>query len=140
MGGQGRGVGCWASRRGGYNEAMIGILIIDHGSRRPEANAQLHDMANRVAVRLPPGTRIALAHLDVSAPTIADGVATLLSQGVDDLLVLLYFLADGTHVSVDIPAQVRAALASRPDVRVTIGGALGPDDALAGLMLRRVGL
>jgi sirohydrochlorin ferrochelatase len=119
---------------------MLGLLIIDHGSRRPEANAQVVDMAERVARLVPAGTPIATAHLDVCAPTIADGVATLLAQGVDELHVLLYFLADGRHVREDIPALVRAALAAQPQVRVVLGGALGPDDLLAALMLRRAGL
>ncbi len=118
---------------------MLGLLIVDHGSRRAEANAQLLDMAARVARLVPPGTPIATAHLDICAPSIADGIATLLAQGVDELRVLLYFLADGRHVSEDIPAQVRAALAGRPEVRVVLGGALGPDDLLATLMLRRAG-
>ena len=119
---------------------MLGLLIVDHGSRRPAANAQVLDMAARVARLVPAGTPITTAHLDICPPTIADGIAVLLAQGVDELRVLLYFLADGRHVSEDIPAQVRAALAVRPDVRVTLAGALGPDDALAGLMLVRAGL
>lgn len=119
---------------------MIGVLLIDHGSRRAEANAQLLDMARRVAARLPPETPLATAHLDVCPPTIADGIAALLAQGVDDLRVLPYFLADGRHLQQDIPAQVRAALAARPQVRVAIGAALGPDDVLAGLLLVRGGL
>ena len=119
---------------------MLGLLIIDHGSRRPEANAQVLDMAQRVARLVPAGTPIATAHLDVCPPTIAEGIATLLAQGVDELSVLLYFLADGRHVREDIPGLVRAALATHPQVRVAIGEALGPDDVLAALMLRRAGL
>jgi len=117
---------------------MLGLLLVDHGSRRPEANAQLNDMAARVA-RLRPGVVLATAHLDVCAPTIGDGIAALLARGCDEIRVLLYFLSDGRHAREDIPALVRAALAQRPDVRVTIGGALGPDDGLAELMLKRAG-
>lgn len=118
---------------------MLGLLIVDHGSRRAEANAQLDDMAERVAA-LSPGHPIATAHLDVCAPTIADGVDSLLSRGADEIAVLMYFLSDGRHVREDVPALVRAALSGRPDVRVRLGGALGPDDALARLMLARAGV
>jgi len=119
---------------------VIGVLLIDHGSRRAEANAQVEDMARRVALLLPAGTPIATAHLDVCPPTIADGIGQLLARGVDELRVLPYFLADGRHLQEDVPGQVRAALATHPQVRAAIGGALGPDDALAELMLRRAGL
>jgi len=114
--------------------------MVDHGSRRVEANEQILDMARRVALLVPDGTPIATAHLEVCAPTIADGIAELLAQGVDELRVLLYFLSDGRHAREDIPALVHAALAARPEVRVTIAGALGPDDLLARLMLLRAGL
>ncbi|HAT10394.1 MAG TPA: cobalamin biosynthesis protein CbiX [Planctomycetes bacterium] len=119
---------------------MLGILLVDHGSRRAEANAQLDDMAARVARLLPPGTPLATAHLDVCAPTIADGIAVLLARGCDELRVLLYFLSDGRHVREDIPGLVRAALAAHPQVRWSMGGALGPDDVLAQLMLARAGI
>jgi sirohydrochlorin cobaltochelatase len=119
---------------------MLGLLVVDHGSRRSEANLQLDDMAARVARLVPPGTPIATAHLDVCAPTIADGCARLLFSGCSEIRVLLYFLSDGRHAREDIPALVAAALAPYPQVRWTVGGALGPDDALAALMLRRAGL
>ncbi len=117
---------------------MLGLLLVDHGSRRAEANAQLDDMAARIAA-LMPGTPLVTAHLDVCVPTIAEGVAALLGRGVDEIAVLMYFLSDGRHVREDIPAQVRAALAARPEVRLRLGGPLGPDDALARLMLARAG-
>lgn len=118
---------------------MLGLLVVDHGSRRPEANAQLDDMAARIA-RLQPSVPLATAHLDVCAPTIPDGVAALLARGVDEIAVLMYFLSDGRHVREDVPALVHGALAARPEVRVRFGGALGPDDLLASLMLARAGL
>ncbi len=118
---------------------MLGLLVVDHGSRRSEANAQLDDIAQRVAL-LMPSTPLVTAHLDVCSPTIAEGIAQLLAQDVDEIAVLMYFLGDGRHVSTDVPGQVRAALAGRPDVRVRLGRALGPDDVLARLMLSRAGL
>lgn len=119
---------------------MLGLLLIDHGSRRAQANAQVVEMARRVAGLVPAGTPIVTAHLEVCPPTIAEGIAALLAQGVDALHVLPYFLSDGRHLGEDIPGQVRAALAGQPSVRVVFGGALGPDDVLAELMLRRAGL
>lgn len=118
---------------------MLGLLVVDHGSRRPEANEQLLDMVAHLA-RLAPGTPMASAHLDICAPTISAGVAGLLSQGVDEIAVLMYFLSDGRHVREDVPALVRAALATRPDVRVHLGGPLGPDERLARLMMERAGV
>lgn len=121
------------------SRAMLGLLLVDHGSRRAEANAQLDDMAARVR-RLRPDAVVAAAHMEIAAPSIADGFATLVKQGATRVVVLPYFLSDGRHLSTDIPALAAAAAAQHPGVTVSIGKALGPHDALATLLLERSGL
>ena len=118
---------------------MLGLLLVDHGSRRAEANAQLDDMAARVR-RTRPDAVVAAAHMEIAAPSIADGFAALVTQGATRVVVLPYFLSDGRHLSADIPALATEAAAKHPGVTVTIGKALGPHDALAALLLERAGL
>ena len=54
--------------------------------------------------------------------------------------VLPYFLSDGKHITVDVPKLVEAACARCPGMTWQVGSALGPDDALARLLLQRCGL
>lgn len=118
---------------------MLGLLLVDHGSRRAEANAQLADMAARVAA-LRPADLVELAHLEQAEPSIAQGLARLAQRGATRVQVLPYFLSDGRHTREDIPKHCAEAAAALPGLTVTIAPALGPHDALATLLLSRAGL
>ena len=116
----------------------IGLLVVDHGSRRAGSNAQLADMAARVA-RLRPDCLVGHAHMEIAQPDIPTACADLAAQGASDITILLYFLSDGRHVSEDIPA-LAATAASRLGLPVRVGASLGPHDLLARLLLERGGV
>lgn len=115
---------------------MLGLLLIDHGSRRAESNQQLEDMATRVR-RLRPDAAVAAAHMEIATPDLATAFAALVNQGAKRIVILPYFLSDGRHLMQDIPALVASAAANHPGITYSIGGALGPHDALAALLLER---
>jgi sirohydrochlorin ferrochelatase len=115
---------------------MLGLLLIDHGSRRTESNRQLEDMAARVR-RLRPDAVVAAAHMEIAAPDLATAFALLVSEGAQHVVILPYFLSDGRHLTQDIPALAKAAAAGHAGVTYAIGAALGPHDALAALLLER---
>lgn len=117
---------------------MLGLLLIDHGSRRAESNQQLEDMAIRVR-RLRPDAVVAAAHMEIAMPDLATAFAALVELGAKRIVILPYFLSDGRHLTQDIPALVANAAASHPGITYSIGGALGPHDALAALLLERGG-
>lgn len=119
--------------------SRLGLLLVDHGSRRAESNAQLNDMAERVA-RFHPGVPVFASHMEIAPPDIATGIADLVARGATEIVVLLYFLSDGRHSTKDVPELVHAALGAHPGVTARIGQALGPHDALAKLLLERAGL
>ncbi len=119
-----------------HGSAMLGLLLIDHGSRRAESNRQLDDMAERVR-RLRPDAAVFAAHMEIAPPDLATGFAALVAQGATRIIILPYFLSDGRHLSQDIPTLAAAAAVSHPGVSYTIGAALGPHDALAALLLER---
>jgi sirohydrochlorin ferrochelatase len=115
---------------------MLGLLLIDHGSRRAESNQQLEDMATRVR-RLRPEALVAAAHMEIAPPDLATAFAALVRQGAEGIVILPYFLSDGRHLTQDIPTLAAAAAANHPGIRYVIGTALGPHDALAALLLER---
>ena len=117
---------------------MLGLLLVDHGSRRAQSNAQLEDMAQRVQA-LRPGAVVRAVHMEITEPTIAQGIDSLAAAGATEIRVLMYFLSDGRHSREDVPALVSAAMEAHPGIRVTCGQALGPHDVLAALLLERAG-
>lgn len=113
------------------------ILLVDHGSRRAEANAQLEAVADRVRTRAA-GTIVEVAHLEIAEPSIGQGIEACVEQGATRIVVHPFFLAPGRHTSDDIPAQVARAVRSHPNVQIRISEPLGDHAALIDVILERV--
>lgn len=113
-----------------------GFLLVDHGSRRTLSNQQLEAMAAMLQQRYPDIPCIA-AHMEIAQPDIATAARRLISAGVNHIHVLCYFLSNGRHISDDIPQLVKEALAEEPSCSYDIASALGPDELLADLLIKR---
>jgi len=113
------------------------ILLVDHGSRRREANELLERVAAQVAERRPE-TIVSCAHMDLARPTIAEGIETCAAAGAEEVVVHPYFLGPGSHSSADIPRLVQAAASKHPGLRVCITEPLGLHPKLVDVILDRV--
>src|SRR5690606_19901689 len=88
---------------------MLALLLIDHGSRRAEANETVAGVAALVAA-LGTAPIVRHAHMELAHPTIVEGVAACLEAGATELIAIPYMLGPGRHSREDIPAMVREAL------------------------------
>ena len=70
-------------------------------------------------------SKVAVAHMELAQPSIADAIAELASQGETDVVVVPYFLSPGRHITQDIPALVASAQEANPGVRCSIAGPIG---------------
>ena len=61
----------------------------------------------------------------------------VIDRGAHEIVVVPYFLAPGSHSTDDIPRQARKAAAEHAGVSVRVTPPLGPDPALARLVLER---
>jgi sirohydrochlorin ferrochelatase len=113
------------------------ILLVDHGSRRAEANTLLEDVADQVRERATDAI-VEVAHLEIAEPDIAAGIDTCVAKGASQIVVHPYFLGPGRHTSEDIPAQVARAQESHADVQIRISEPLGGHAALIDVILERV--
>ncbi len=113
------------------------ILLIDHGSRRAEANAQLDVVAEQVRKRAPDSI-VEVAHLEITKPGIAEGIDACVEKGATQIVAHPYFLGPGRHTTEDIPAQVERAGERHPNVQIRISEALGGHAALIDAILDRV--
>jgi sirohydrochlorin ferrochelatase len=113
------------------------ILLVDHGSRRAEANALLEDVAAQVRRRVPESI-VEVAHLEIAEPDIFEGIDACVEKGAAQIVVHPYFLGPGRHTAEDIPAQVEHAREKHPNVRIQISEALGGHAALIDAILDRV--
>jgi sirohydrochlorin ferrochelatase len=113
------------------------ILLVDHGSRRTEANAHLAAVADAVRARIP-GETVEIAHMDIAEPTIAQGIARCVDSGAQLIVVHPYFLGPGRHAQESIPKLVDAAAQQHPDVKIRMSDPLGLHAGLIDAVLDRV--
>lgn len=86
-------------------KAVQGVLVIDHGSPRSEANQLFETLIDRLAVRS--GVLVQAAHMEGSAMDIRAGFARLHTAGAMQIVVLPLFFGPGKHLGEDIPALCR---------------------------------
>ncbi|HEY8431090.1 MAG TPA: CbiX/SirB N-terminal domain-containing protein [Sandaracinaceae bacterium] len=113
---------------------MRALLLVDHGSRRADANAVLEELAELVRARTRDVVRT--AHLELAPPTIAEGFDACVAAGANEVVVVPVFLAPGRHASEDVPRLAREA-AERLGVAWRVADVLGADPLLAELVLAR---
>jgi sirohydrochlorin ferrochelatase len=102
----------------------VALLLIAHGSRRPEANADLDHVAAalRGRGRYPV---VQVSFLELAEPSIETGGVMCVNAGATDVILLPYFLSPGKHVVEDL-AAARDRLADRfPAVRFVLAEPLG---------------
>lgn len=113
------------------------ILLVDHGSRRHEANAQLEALAALVRERSEAVVHV--AHMELAPPTIRESFAACVEAGAEEVVVVPCFLAPGRHAGEDIPRLVAEAAAEHR-VRWRVTDVFGAHPLLAELVLVRAGL
>ena len=112
------------------------ILLVDHGSRRDEANAVLEEIAAGVRRRRPDAL-VEVAHMEQAPPSLAAALARCAERGARDVVVCPYFLGPGRHTTRDIPRLVEEARAAHPELRVRVAAPLGFDEHLVDVVLAR---
>ena len=113
------------------------IVLIDHGSRLPEANEVVEQVAAALRARAP-GTAVEVAHLELAPPDLAEAVARCVASGATEIVVQPFFLAPGRHSARDIPALAAAAADRHAGVSIRVGEPLGAHPALVDAVLDRV--
>jgi sirohydrochlorin ferrochelatase len=113
------------------------ILIVDHGSRRAEANEALEAVAVLVK-RARPDAIVRVAHMDLAPPSVADAFDACVAEGALEVIVHPYFLSPGSHTTNDIPRLVREAALRHPGVVTRITDPLGTHPKIAEVILERI--
>jgi len=105
----------------------IGVLLMDHGSRKEASNARLQTMAKLYQMTFSndgieddhdddgnmatPDIIVRAAHMEIATPSIPEGLKSLKDEGVDEIICHPFFLsADGRHMKEDIPQIIEEAI------------------------------
>jgi sirohydrochlorin ferrochelatase len=117
--------------------APLGIILVDHGSRREESNSMLLDVVrNFVAATGFP--IVEPAHMELAEPSIATAFARCVARGAKTVVVFPYFLLPGRHWHDDIPRLAAAAAQSHPGVRYLFTAPFGLHPLMNTIIRQRI--
>lgn len=116
---------------------MKALLVMAHGSPRPEANEDVVRVAEVVRARnVYPF--VLVAYLDCNEPDIPAGLDQCVAAGATEILAVPYFLHSGKHFLRDIPALLEEALQRHPGLSIRMGDYVGRMPAMAAVLRDRV--
>lgn len=112
-----------------------GVLIVGHGSRDPNANAEFESVVAACrAARL--DLDVVHGYVELARPSLSIALRDL-AQRTNSVVVLPLFLFAAGHVKNDIPLALSQARQDFPGVRFTVVNALGVHPALVELAFER---
>ncbi len=117
--------------------STLGIVIVDHGSRRPDANRR-HEEFVAEWQRARGLDNVEPAHMELAEPSIATAVDACVATGATTVVVAPYFLWPGNHWDHDIPVLAAEACGRHPGVRHLVAAPLGPHPLLGDIVEQRI--
>jgi sirohydrochlorin ferrochelatase len=113
------------------------LLVMVHGSPRPESNGAMYDVVEIVKSR---GLFdfVTVGFMECNEPTIPEAAAQCVDAGAAKVIAVPYFLHSGSHVAEDLPTLLEEAREEYPDVEWLMGDYLGRDQAVADVVAQRV--
>ena len=115
---------------------MNALLIVAHGSRRPESNQEIRTLTRKIASVATGFELVNCAFLELAEPNIVQGGINLIEAGARSIRILPYFLVAGRHVVTDVPAEINKIIAQYPDIRISTEPYFGSSDAIVELILQ----
>lgn len=116
---------------------LVATVLIAHGSRRPEANADLVRLAELLRPRLPQD-QIEIAYLELAEPSIPAALQKCVDAGADTVRILPFFLSAGAHVTEDLEEFRREFAGRHPRIRFLLSPPIGLHPGIADILLDRL--
>lgn len=117
--------------------SQIGLIVVDHGSRREASNEMLERIAEMVAEVVDYGI-VEPAHMEIAEPSIQTAFDRCVARGATMVVVSPYFLAPGKHWNVDIPELTEEAARRHPEVPFLVASPIGLHPMMAEVVASRV--
>ena len=118
---------------------MKALIMIAHGSRREEANAEFIALVERV--RTAAGSKYGFVEpcfLELASPSLPEAADQVIGNGATHICVFPYFLNSGNHVLRDIPDIVAQLTSRYPHCTITPLPYFGTIEGIAELISRQL--
>ena len=113
------------------------ILLMAHGSRIPEANNAVSEIASMVK-EMAGFDIVEISFRENYSPDIQKGIDACVERGAARILLVPYFLYLGAHVLQDLPEELEEARQRHPGVEMMMGKPLGVHRKLAEIVAERI--
>jgi sirohydrochlorin cobaltochelatase len=113
------------------------VILIAHGARDPEWAAPMRRVWAAIQAQRP-GQRVDLAFLDFMQPELPVSAEALIAEGVDDIVIVPLFFAQGGHLKNDIPQLIDALRQQHPHVSFALTGPVGEAESVISAMTAHV--
>src|SRR5512135_1208785 len=100
------------------------VLLMAHGSRIPEANDAVHEIAAMVK-EMGGYDIVEVSFREQHLPNIQQGIDACVAKGAERIMLVPYFLYMGAHVQEDLPEEMARAQERYPHVAFAMGKHLG---------------
>jgi sirohydrochlorin ferrochelatase len=118
------------------SEMRKALLLIAHGSREPEANADLYHVVAEMR-RRGEFAIVEPAFLELAEPNGDEAGRRCVEQGAERVVILPYFLSAGVHVRRDL-TDIRARLTAQfPHIDFVLAEPLGRHPLLIDIVAER---
>ncbi len=119
-------------------DSTLGIIVVDHGSRRTESNRALEAFVERFAAEAPYAI-VEPAHMELAEPSIDTAFGRCVERGARQVVLCPFFLLPGKHWTGDLPRLAAQASAARGGaVPVFVSAPIGGHPWLIPLLTDRI--
>lgn len=115
----------------------VGVIIVDHGSRRDESNQMLLGIVDAFR-QTSTYAIVEAAHMELAEPCIATAYNACVQQGATWIVVHPFFLLPGRHWDSDIPRLAAEAAAGHPQTSYLVTAPLGSHPLMAQVIDERI--
>ncbi|MBM3634032.1 MAG: cobalamin biosynthesis protein CbiX [Actinobacteria bacterium] len=120
------------------NTHRIGVIVVDHGSRRAESNEMLEELTRRSISERLEYDIVEPAHMELAEPSIATAFDRCVARGATMVVIQPYFLLPGKHWKQDIPELAAEAASHHPGVEYLVAAPFGVHPLMADVVRARV--
>jgi sirohydrochlorin ferrochelatase len=115
---------------------MTGYVVFAHGSSIESANEAVRKVAAQMRER---GgyDAVEVAFLEGGRPDLRGALEALSARGVEDVVVIPYFLTLGLHLQRDLPRLMREIEISHPGLNIAVTAPLDGHPAMIDALLDR---
>ena len=98
------------------------VILFAHGAREPEWAQPFESIRDRLRAA---GMPVELAFLEFMSPSLDEAAARLAGKGIDTVVIVPLFLAQGAHLKRELPAMVEEIRKRHANTEFRVTPALG---------------